>query len=58
MQVTPFFIDKFPGDQRAVQAVSGCDALCAAGPINFLRDWKNGSYPAGLGQPAGDLGFA
>ncbi len=26
--------------------------------INFLRDWKNGTYPAWLGQPPGHLGFA
>ena len=26
--------------------------------INFLRDWKNGTFPAGLGKPAGDVGVA
>ncbi len=47
MQIKPFFIDKYPGHQRAVQAVPRCGALCAKDPINFLRDWKNGTYPQG-----------
>ena len=25
--------------------------------LNFLRDWKDGNYPNGLGEQAGDLGF-
>ena len=29
MQIKPFYIDKYPGDQRAVQEVSRCDALRA-----------------------------
>ena len=36
-----------PRHQRAVQAVSRRHPLRARDAINFLRDWKNGSFPQG-----------
>ena len=47
MHINPFYIDKYPVTNARVQEVSRCHPLSAQGDINFLRDWKNGTYPEG-----------
>ena len=58
MQITPFFIDKYPVTNAQFKEFLDATHYAPQDKINFLRDWKNGTYPAGLGQPPRDLGFA
>ena len=58
MQIKPFFIDKFPVTNAQFKQFLDATHYAPSDALNFLRDWKNGTYPAGLGQPAGDLGFS
>ena len=45
MQVAPFFIDKFPVTNAQFKQFIDAAHYAPADPINFLRDWKNGTYP-------------
>jgi formylglycine-generating enzyme required for sulfatase activity len=47
MQVAPFFIDKFPVTNAEFKQFLDATRYAPADPINFLRDWKNGSFPQG-----------
>ena len=50
MHIAAFYIDKYPVTNARVQEVSGCNPLPSADDLNFLKDWKNGSYPDGWGN--------
>ncbi|HUV68528.1 MAG TPA: SUMF1/EgtB/PvdO family nonheme iron enzyme [Terracidiphilus sp.] len=47
MQIAPFFIDKFPVTNAEFKRFLDATHYSPADPINFLRDWKNGTYPQG-----------
>jgi formylglycine-generating enzyme required for sulfatase activity len=47
MQVAPFFIDKFPVTNAQFKQFLDATRYAPADTLNFLRDWKNGSYPQG-----------
>ena len=47
MQVAPFYIDKFPVTNAQFKQFVDATHYAPRDPINFLRDWKNGTFPAG-----------
>jgi len=47
MQVAPFFIDKFPVTNAEFKQFLDATHYAPRDAINFLRDWQNGSFPAG-----------
>jgi formylglycine-generating enzyme required for sulfatase activity len=47
LQVAPFFIDKFPVTNAQFKQFLDAAHYAPKDPINFLRDWKNGSFPSG-----------
>jgi formylglycine-generating enzyme required for sulfatase activity len=47
MQVAPFFIDKFPVTNAQFKQFLDATHFAPRDAINFLRDWKNGSFPGG-----------
>ena len=47
MQVAPFFIDKFPVTNAQFKQFLDATHYAPADSINFLRDWKNGTFPQG-----------
>jgi formylglycine-generating enzyme required for sulfatase activity len=47
MQVAPFFIDKYPVTNAQFKAFLDATGYAPRDRINFLRDWKDGTYPAG-----------
>jgi formylglycine-generating enzyme required for sulfatase activity len=47
MQVAPFFIDKFPVTNAQFKQFLDATHYAPADPIDFLRDWKNGTFPQG-----------
>jgi gamma-glutamyl hercynylcysteine S-oxide synthase len=47
MQVAPFYIDKYPVTNEQFKKFLGATHYAPADKINFLRDWKGGTYPAG-----------
>jgi iron(II)-dependent oxidoreductase len=47
MQVAPFFIDKFPVTNAQFKQFEDATHYAPKDAINFLRDWKNGSFPQG-----------
>jgi iron(II)-dependent oxidoreductase len=47
LQVAPFFIDKFPVTNALFKQFMDATGYSPADKINFLRDWKNGTFPAG-----------
>jgi iron(II)-dependent oxidoreductase len=47
MTVKPFFIDKFPVTNAQFKQFLDATHYAPRDPGNFLRDWKNGAYPAG-----------
>jgi formylglycine-generating enzyme required for sulfatase activity len=47
MQVAAFFIDKFPVTNAEFKQFLDATHYAPADPINFLRDWKDGSFPQG-----------
>lgn len=50
MTVKPFFIDKFPVTNAQFKAFLDATHYHPQDDHNFLRDWRNGSYPAGWGN--------
>ncbi len=46
MQVAPFYIDKFPVTNAQFKKFLDATHYAPKDAINFLRDWKNGTYPA------------
>jgi formylglycine-generating enzyme required for sulfatase activity len=47
MQIAPFFIDKFPVTNAEFKKFLDATHYAPRDPINFLRDWKNGTFPQG-----------
>jgi iron(II)-dependent oxidoreductase len=47
MQVAPFFIDEYPVTNAQFKQFMDATGYSPADKINFLRDWKNGEFPAG-----------
>jgi len=47
MQVAPFYIDKFPVTNAQFKQFLDATHYAPRDPINFLRDWKNGTFPSG-----------
>jgi gamma-glutamyl hercynylcysteine S-oxide synthase len=47
MQVTPFSIDKFPETNAAFKKFLDATHYHPTDDLNFLKDWKNGTYPEG-----------
>jgi iron(II)-dependent oxidoreductase len=47
LTVAPFFIDRFPVTNAQFKAFLDATHYAPRDPINFLRDWKNGTFPAG-----------
>jgi formylglycine-generating enzyme required for sulfatase activity len=47
MHVAPFFIDKFPVTNAQFKEFLDATRYTPRDRINFLRDWKNGSFPEG-----------
>jgi formylglycine-generating enzyme required for sulfatase activity len=47
IDVHPFFIDKFPVTNAQFKEFLDATNYAPRDTMNFLRDWKNGSYPAG-----------
>jgi iron(II)-dependent oxidoreductase len=47
MQVAPFFIDKFPVTNAEFKQFVDTTHYAPTDTINYLRDWKNGSFPQG-----------
>jgi iron(II)-dependent oxidoreductase len=47
MTVNPFFIDKYPVTNAQFKRFLDATHYAPKDPINFLRDWKSGVYPAG-----------
>jgi formylglycine-generating enzyme required for sulfatase activity len=47
MQVAPFFIDKYPVTNAQFKQFLDATHYAPGDPIDFLRDWKNGTYPQG-----------
>ena len=47
LTVTPFYIDKFPVTNAQFKQFLSASHYAPRDPINFLRDWKDGSFPQG-----------
>jgi formylglycine-generating enzyme required for sulfatase activity len=47
MTIKPFFIDKFPVTNAQFKQFLDATHYAPRDPGNFLRDWKNGTYPQG-----------
>jgi gamma-glutamyl hercynylcysteine S-oxide synthase len=47
LSVAPFYIDKFPVTDAQFKAFLDATHYAPRDPINFLRNWKNGTFPAG-----------
>ena len=47
MQVAPFFIDKYPVTNAEFKKFMDATHYTPRDTANFLRDWKNGTYPSG-----------
>lgn len=50
MQVKPFYIDKYPVTNAEYKAFLDATHYAPQDKLNFLRDWKDGMYPAGWGN--------
>ena len=47
MQIKPFYIDKYPVTNSQFKKFIEATHYHPKDDLNFLRDWQNGSYPAG-----------
>ena len=50
MQVAPFFIDTFPVTNTEFKQFLDATHYAPGDAINFLHDWKNGTFPQGWGN--------
>ncbi|MGA8185296.1 MAG: SUMF1/EgtB/PvdO family nonheme iron enzyme [Terriglobia bacterium] len=50
MEVKPFYIDKYPVTNAEFKKFLDATHYRPADDHNFLKDWKNGTYPAGWGD--------
>jgi formylglycine-generating enzyme required for sulfatase activity len=47
LEIKPFFIDKYPVTNAQFKQFLDATRYAPQDTINFLRDWKNGSFPPG-----------
>ncbi|QEE28801.1 formylglycine-generating enzyme family protein [Terriglobus albidus] len=47
MQIKPFYMDKFPVTNADFKKFLDAAQYRPKDPLNFLKDWKNGTYPEG-----------
>jgi formylglycine-generating enzyme required for sulfatase activity len=47
MQLQPFYIDRYPVTNAEFKAFLDASHYAPRDQVNFLRDWKNGTYPEG-----------
>ncbi len=47
MQINPFYIDKFPVTNAQFKQFLDATHYVPHDTLNFLRDWRNGTYPQG-----------
>ena len=47
MQIKPFYIDKYEVTNASFKKFLDASHYRPRDPVNFLRDWKNGTYPEG-----------
>ena len=47
MEIKPFFIDRYPVTNADFKRFLDESHYAPKDPLNFLRDWKNGTYPQG-----------
>jgi formylglycine-generating enzyme required for sulfatase activity len=45
MQIAPFYIDEYPVTNAGFKEFLDATHYHPQDDLNFLRDWKNGSYP-------------
>jgi formylglycine-generating enzyme required for sulfatase activity len=45
MEITPFYIDKYPVTNAQFKQFLDASHYAPQDPLNFLKDWKDGSYP-------------
>ena len=50
MQIKPFYIDKYPVTNAEFKQFLDATHYAPRDTQNFLRDWKNGTYPEGWGN--------
>nr|MBA2677609.1 SUMF1/EgtB/PvdO family nonheme iron enzyme [Ktedonobacteraceae bacterium] len=50
MQIKPFFIDKYPVTNLEFKKFIDATRYHPKDDLNFLKDWNNGTYPAGWEQ--------
>ena len=50
MQLKPFYMDKYPVTNGEFKKFLDASQYRPADELNFLRDWKDGSYPNGWGN--------
>jgi formylglycine-generating enzyme required for sulfatase activity len=50
MEIRPFFIDKYPVTNAEFKTFLAESHYTPGDELNFLRDWKNGTYPEGWGN--------
>lgn len=50
MEIKPFFIDKYPVTNAEFKKFLDESHYVPSPKLNFLRDWKNGTYPEGWGN--------
>jgi formylglycine-generating enzyme required for sulfatase activity len=50
MEIKPYFIDKFPVTNAQYKEFLDATHYAPTDKGNFLRDWKNGTYPDGWGN--------
>ena len=48
--IKPFYMDKYPVTNEEFKKFIDASHYHPEDDHNFLRDWKNGSYPGGLGE--------
>ena len=47
MQIRPFYMDKYPVTNAEFKKFLDASHYHPQDDLNFLRDWKNGTYPDG-----------
>lgn len=50
MQIKPFFMDKYPVTNAEFKKFMDASHYQPKDSLNFLKDWKNGSFPEGWGN--------
>ena len=58
LHIDSFWIDRYPVTNAEFKKFMDASHYHPKDDLNFLRDWQNGTYPAGWDQQAGHLGFA